>query len=121
MTFLYHRNFFAVRVTFRNPFIFLPFCNALRQNIGHMFYLNPRILLVEAAAYLHHAGRAGYGYGIGSSICDILQFVMEDGLGDFTVLDAEGTGHAAAAVAVLHLHEVRARHFDEFTRLFPNA
>ena len=121
MTFLYHRNFFRCKSYISQPFYFLPLCNALRQNIGHMFYLNPRILLVEAAAYLHHAGRAGYGYSIGSSICDILQFIMEDGLGDFTVLDAEGTGHAAAAVAVFHLHEVRAGHFDEFPGLFPNA
>jgi len=86
-----------------------------------MFYLYPRILLVEAAAYLHHAGRAGYSYDISSGIFNILQFVMEDGLGDFAVLDAEGTGHAAAAVAVFHLHEVCASHFDEFPGLLPNA
>ena len=86
-----------------------------------MFYLYPRILLVEAATYLHHAGWAGYGYDIGSGIFDILQLVMEDGLGDFAVLDAEGTGHTAAAVAVFHLHEVCASHLDEFTRLLPNA
>ena len=86
-----------------------------------MFDSDTRVLLIETAANLHHASRAGNCHRISFGIPDILQLIMEYRLGYLAVLDTECTGHAAATVAVLHLHKVRSCHLDELTRLLPNA
>ena len=79
------------------------------EDVCDVANLDIRRLLVEAAANLHHAGRAGNGNRVGTCILDVLDFLLEHRQRDFAVLDTEGASHAAALVRVLHLDEVDIR------------
>ena len=70
-----------------------------------MAHANLRCLLVEAAAQLHHAGRASHSYGIRACRLDVLDLLRQHRQGNLAVLDAERACHAAALIRILHLHE----------------